>query len=327
MNIKKKTTLKKNKIVLLAYGYMASAAFNSLKRLFHIDFIVTPPLNLLNFRNDKKMEVERLAEKERVKIFRPKTNGELEIAIRSVKPDALVICSYNKILPKSILALTKCINVHHGDLPNWRGRANFNWAIIKGRSSVGLTIHDATAELDAGNIFAQYIIPINSNETIASLYSKANNITEKKLGDIVKKVIEGFRGTPQRGVGTYCCTRLPEDGYIDWSSSSLDIDRLIRALTKPFPGAFTYYKGEKMIIWSAEIPSVSPNYVCRIPGRIIKIHKGIGIEVLTRDSSIIFKEVSFRNKNGNADNFVNTINASLGLNDVEIFELLKKSLK
>ena len=316
-----------NSVVMLGYGEMSESALVSLAERFKVAAIVTPPLDSDLYRLSSEIAVEKTANALRVPVARTNSNKEIEALIKKLKPQALVICSYNKILGPDILKLTKCINVHGGDLPRWRGRANFNWAIILGKKKMGVTVHEAIPNLDAGNIFARYSIPISERETIVSLYDKTNVVIRRNLGQVVEKVLKGYKGKPQRGQSTYCCTRLPQDGYIDWSLSSIEIDRFIRGLTRPFPGAFTYYKGEKMNVWSSEIPKKPLNYVARIPGRVIQIHRGLGIEVLTGDSSIILKEVTYGGKDGNADDFINTIKVSLGFNAIEAYELLKEKFK
>lgn len=316
-----------NSVVMLGYGEMAESALLSLAERFKVVTVVTPPLDSDLYRLSSEIAVEKTAHALRVPIVRTNSNKEIEALIKKLQPQALVICSYYKILGPDILKLTKCINVHGGDLPRWRGRANFNWVIILDKKKMGVTVHEVIPNLDAGNIFAQYSIPISERETIASLYDKTNVVIRRNLGQVVEKVLKGYKGKPQRGQSTYCCTRLPQDGYIDWSLSSIEIDRLIRALTKPFPGAFTYFKGEKMNIWSSEIPKNPLKYVARIPGRIIQIHKGLGVEVLTGDSSIILKEVTYTGKNGTADDFINTVKASLGFNAIEAHEFLKAKLE
>ena len=327
--MKRKKTLEKiiNSVVMLGYGEMAEFALLSLSKKFKVVTVVTPPLDSDLYRSSSEIAVEKTAHALRVPVVRANTNKEIEALIKKLQPHALVICSYNKILGPDILKLTRCINVHGGDLPRWRGRANFNWAIILGKKKMGVTVHEATANLDAGNIFAQYSIPISERETITSLYDKTNVVIRRNLGQVVEKVLKGYKGKPQRGQSTYCCTRLPQDGYIDWTLSSIGIDRFIRGLTKPFPGAFTYFKGEKMYIWSSEIPKNPLNYVARIPGRVIQIHRGLGVEVLTGDSSIILKDVTYGGKDGNADDFINTVKASLGFNAIEAYELLKEKFE
>jgi len=316
-----------NSIVMLAYGEMAESALLSLAERFKVAAIVTPPLDSDFYRSSSEIVVEKKAHALGIPVVRTNNNKEIEALIEKLRPQALVICSYNKILGPDVLGFTKCINVHGGDLPRWRGRANFNWAIILNKKKMGVTIHEAIPNLDAGNIFAQYSIPISENETIASLYEKTNIVIRRNLGEVIEKVLKGYKGKPQRGQNTYCCTRLPQDGYIDWSLSSKQIDRLVRGLTHPFPGAFTYFKGEKMDIWSSEIPKDPLKYVARIPGRIIQIHKGLGVEVLTGDSSIVIKAVTYCDEYGSADEFINTVKASLGFNAIETYELLKAKLK
>lgn len=314
----------KFKIVLMAYGELAVSAFKALFPKFILSAIITPPFKTHLYRQQKQLPVEILAKTNNIPVIRTNNNLVVLKKIRQFKPSALVICSYNKILPPEVLRETKCINVHHGDLPRWRGRANFNWAIIKGRKSVGLTIHQAVPGLDAGNIYFQKMIPLSDNETIKTLYSKADKIITEKLAVVTLKVIHGYQGKPQRGRATYCCTRLPEDGYIDWSKSSLVIDRLIRGLSKPFPGAFTYFNGKKLIVWEAEIPKNSPYYECRIPGRIISIYKDIGVEVLTGNSSILIKAVQYENKEVNASSIIKSVKNSLGLDLVYLLKAIQK---
>lgn len=315
--------LKSPSVLLLAYGEMGPFAYRSLRKHFNITAVITP-LSPSDLETSPELIVKNLAKKDQVKILQTNSNSEIESFIRKKKPQALVICSYNKILPASLLSLTRCINVHHGDLPRFRGRANLNWALINGNKHVGLTIHEAIPDLDAGNIYSQYRIFISKTETIKTLYGKIDSLVEKSLGLVVKRVLQGFKGKPQKGKGTYCCTRLPEDGYIDWKKSSAEIDRLIRGLTKPYPGAFTYFKGKKMIIWSAEILKHSRIYEGRIPGRIALIHKNNGVEVLTGNSSILIKKVTYNNKVDDASHFITSVKTTLGINFIELYEHMVK---
>lgn len=304
-------------IILIAYGEMGPVAFQALKNNFDILSVILPPVYT---DTSAEATVQKLAEKYRVRLDKTNSNKLIEQLTLKNKPDALVICSYNKILPPQILDCTRCINVHHGDLPRWRGRANLNWAIITGRKKVGLTIHQAVADLDAGNIYAQYMIPITDTETIASLYEKVNILVKHKLAAIVQRVINEYTGKPQTGQVTYCCTRLPSDGYINWNQSSLAIDRLIRSLTHPYPGAFTFFNEKRLTIWSAEIPKDPRKYEGRITGRIILIHKNYGVEVLTGDSSLIIKDITYAGKNGKASDFINSVKTSMGINWVKLYE-------
>lgn len=306
---------------LLAYGNTAPHALKGLVKNFSVPWIITSPQT-----EGVSLPVEQLAKEHKIPIHKTNSNKQIHELVVKTSPDAVVISSYNKILEQELLSSSTFINIHHGDLPRFRGRANSNWAIILGRSEIGLTFHEAIADLDAGLIYAQYIVPIEKKDTVKTVYDKFNKIIEEDLGMIVRKVLDGYKGEKQRGEATYCCTRLSEDGYIDWHQTSEQIYNNIRALTKPFPGAFTYYDGKKLTIWESEIPSHPKNYEGRIPGRIVAIYKN-GVEVLTKDSSIILKEISYEGKDCNASSIINTVKKSLGISMVELYEKIQEILK
>ena len=292
---------------LLAYGEMGLPALKSLIRNFSVLWIVTPPQE----KTDSPLAVEVFARKKGIKIFQTNSNSEIKEIIGKSRPKAVVIATYNKIIPADTLKLSKFINVHHGDLPRWRGRANINWAIILGRKEIGLTIHQMIPQLDAGPIYKQYLIPITDKDTVATVYGKVNKILENQLGKIISRILAGdLKGEKQKGLATYCCTRLPEDGLIDWNKSSLEIDRLIRAVTKPYPGAFTFFEGKKMFIWTGKISKQPRIFEGRIPGRVVGLYPD-GVEVLTGDSSIIIKNITYEDKEKNARDVIKSVKKTL----------------
>lgn len=310
---------------LFAYGESSYSALKSLLNQFKVLWIITSPKDTKD--DDKNLlSVELLAKKSGIKIIRTNTKKNIAEIIAKKIPDAVVISTYNKILGSDILKFTKFINIHHGDLPRFRGRASINWALINDRKEIGLTFHQATTDLDAGNIYAQYIVRITDIDTVKTIYDKFNDLIEQHTAKIVEKVIKGFKGKKQKGRLTYCCTRLPEDGYIQWDKTSREIYNLVRALTYPYPGAFTYFEGKKLYIWSCEIPPNPKSYEGRIPGRIIGIHKGYGVEVLTKDSSIIIKDVTYNGKNLKASEVIASVKTSLGINIVQLYEQVQDFL-
>src|SRR5881392_1694862 len=107
-------------------------------------------------------------------------------------------------------------------------------------------------------------------------------------------MLNGDEGRPQNhDEATYGCARVPEDGEIDWNAKTEAIDRLIRALAPPFPGAYTYLEGEPLTI-SRDVPLVSPpRYEGRVPGRVIGRSSSEGwVDVLTGDSVLRLLEVA-----------------------------------
>jgi len=310
-------------VALLAYGETSPFALESLIKKFNVQWVVVPENDKIG--NKKKLlPVEILAKKRNIKIV--PTNDETKIyeLLKKTPLDAVIISSYNKILSKKILKLSKFINIHHGDLPKYRGRANINWAIINNKKSIAICFHEAVFDLDSGNIYKKIIVPISIEDDVKTIYDKFNDLIKIHTHKIVEKVLAGFEGTKQKGKPTYCCTRLPEDGHIDWSKTSLEIYNLIRALTKPFPGAFTYLNGKKLFIWTSELPKNPKIFEGRIPGRIAFIHRGYGVEALTGDSSLIIKDISYGKNYANATSVINSVKTTLGINIAEMFEKLKK---
>lgn len=313
-------------VALFAYGETSYSALKSLLNQFKVLWTITPLKNTRDAPYADFLPVELLAKKSGIKIIRTNVKKDILKILAKKIPDAVVISTYNKILSQDILKSTKFINIHHGDLPRFRGRANINWALINDRKEIGLTFHQATDDLDAGKIYAQYIVPITDNDTVKTIYDKFNYLIEQHTAKIVDKVIKGFKGKEQKGKPTYCCTRLPEDGHIEWNKTSREIYNLVRALTHPYPGAFTYFEKKKLYVWNCEIPPNPKPYEGRIPGRIIEIHKGYGVEVLTKDSSIIIKDVTYNGKNLNASEVITSVKTSLGINIAQLYEQVQALL-
>jgi methionyl-tRNA formyltransferase len=205
--------------------------------------------------------------------------------IAELRPAAVVISSFNRILPPSILALSRFVNVHYSLLPRYRGRANVNWSIINGEPAVGISIHLVVPDLDGGNLLFQESVPIRSDDTAASIYNRLDAIQERELGAAVVRAVAGDHGISQdRNHATYGCARVPDDGEIDWRKPTSTIDRLIRALAPPFPGAFTHLETQQLVIARAAPLSDPPIYTGRVPGRVVGLSPTGGwVDVLSGD--------------------------------------------
>ena len=219
---------------------------------------------------------------------------ELPGIIVKLHPEAVVISSFNRILSPDVLSLSRFINVHYSPLPQYRGRANVNWAIINGERAAAISIHLVSPGLYDGNILFQEQVPITQADNAQSLYESLNAIQERELGLFVIRAIAGHPGSPQdHRNATYGCGRVPDDGEIDWSRSSAAIDRLIRALSPPSPGAFTHLEHRQLVIVRAETRNDSPSYVGRVSGRVVNRSRNEEwVDVLTGDGIIRLFEVS-----------------------------------
>lgn len=247
---------------------------------------------------------------------------ELAHFVTSRRPAAVVISSFNLVLPSSILRLSRFINVHYSLLPQYRGRANVNWAIINGEHRVGISIHLVDPDLDSGNLLFQCSVPIGPEDSATSIYERLNAIQQRELGPAVVRAIAGFAGTPQNhGEATYGCGRVPDDGEIDWSQPTVSIDRLIRALAPPFPGAFTHLETDPLVIARAAPVPNPPIYAGRVPGRILRRSRAEGwVDVLTGDGVLRIFEVipSGSQSVCGATSFIRSTRQTLGLSRLDL---------
>ena len=273
-------------VLLLGDGPTAPAALRSLVETCAV-------LGVLR-ASDRSPDLVRLyAAENAVPLWTLNDPNELQRFVTELQPDVVVISSFNRIISPDVLRLSLFLNVHYSPLPRYRGRANVNWAIINGEDVTAITIHLVAPGLDDGNILFQEYVKIFPTDTAQSLYERLNEIQERELGPAVIRAVEGDPGWPQdHQSATYGCGRLPADGEIDWSKSSSAIDRLIRALSPPFPGAFTYLERRQLIIVRAEPRKAPPRYDGRVPGRIVDRSRSDGwVDVLTGDGILRLFEV------------------------------------
>jgi methionyl-tRNA formyltransferase len=309
-------------VLLIGLGPTTFTALKSLRANCNVQGIVRP-IDIASKGDDP---VFSLAEQVGIPMFSDPSQKEIQSLVLKFRPDCVVVSSYHQILPKDLLELSTFINVHYSPLPQYRGRANVNWALINDEPCAAITIHKISPDLDEGNILFQQLLPICSDDTITALYDRLNDIQQQHLGETVLKALNGYEGIEQdSAAATYCCTRLPEDGEINWSNFTRSIDCFIRALVTPFPGAYTYFQGKKLLIWKARPVDNPPAYIGRIPGRVIGRSKIEGyIDVLTGDSVLRIFEVQFEGSEKTAAaNIVKSTKSTLGLKTSDLLNRIQ----
>jgi methionyl-tRNA formyltransferase len=190
--------------------------------------------------------------------------------IEALRPDLLLSFYYRGILPEGLLRLPTlgAFNMHGSLLPKYRGRAPVNWAVVRGETSTGATLHVMTEKPDAGDIVDQEEVPIGPDETAgevqAAVTAAAVKILERRLPDLKKGAAP--RRPQDESAATTFGRRRPEDGRIDWTRSAQDVHNLVRAVTHPFPGAFTDIFGQKTFLWKTRLPHLGAHD--NFPGQI-----------------------------------------------------------
>lgn len=212
--------------------------------------------------------------------------------VRDLAPDLAILVGYNQILKKDLIEIPKlgCINLHGGKLPEYRGVAPINWQIIRGETTGGIAILFVDEGIDTGDIIAQVRFEITLKDTAKTILDKTLELFPPLLLEVLSKFKSGRvpRIKQNREEGCYYTRRYPWDGQIHWQEmTAWEVYNLIRALVKPYPGAFTYHRGEKLFIWKA---SWLAETIRGIPGRIC-LRREKGVVILAKDRGLLIEEV------------------------------------
>lgn len=198
-------------------------------------------------------------------------NHPLWIAkIQAMQPDILFSFYYRHLVGKEILAIpaSGCLNLHGSLLPRYRGRCPINWALINGEKETGVSLHHMTPRPDDGDLVGQYTVNIDSRDTALTLHTKMAEASATLLGEMLPKIIQGTapRIPQDKSLTSYYGGRKPADGEIDWNKSADQVRNLVRAVTKPYPGAFSFLGNRKVLFWQVE--TVADNKAAK-PGTVI----------------------------------------------------------
>ena len=176
--------------------------------------------------------------------------------IAALRPDLILSVYYRHMISTKILGLARlgAFNMHGSLLPKYRGRAPINWAVLHGEPRVGMTLHRMVKAADAGAIVDQEGVDLGPRDTAEQAFRKVLPCARRVLARQIDALLAGTaRETPQDETqATYFGGRTPEDGRIDWRQTSAQIFNLIRAVTDPYPGAFTDVGGTRLMVWWAE---------------------------------------------------------------------------
>jgi methionyl-tRNA formyltransferase len=296
------------RVLLIGQGPTAASALDALLEHFRVVGLVRS--------GDPDDPVAQAAATRQVPVHSTPSIDAIRTFVDRTDPDAVVVSSYDRILPADLVSARPFVNVHYAPLPRYRGRATVNWAIINGEPEVSISIHCLVPGLDAGGILARESMAVGPRDTVTDLYEGLNSLQRKLLGPAVARRISGDEGTPQEeGAATYTCTRIPADGEVDWSASTDAIDRLIRALTEPYPGAYTWLGLKRLTVLEACPVPDAPIYEGRVPGRVVRVNRSAGwVDVLTGDGVLRLNKLALDGSEpGAASAVVTSLRQTLGL--------------
>ncbi len=177
--------------------------------------------------------------------------------IRELQPDVIFSFYYRHMLSDEILSLAPLggFNLHGSLLPRYRGRAPVNWALVNGETETGATLHKMVKRPDAGDIVGQQKVTIADNDTALTLHKKVLEAAQAVLKEQLPKLKNGTASFTKQdeSQASYFGRRTAADGEILWHKSAKDINNLVRAVTEPYPGAFSYLGQRKLIVWRSRV--------------------------------------------------------------------------
>lgn len=191
--------------------------------------------------------------------------------LREMKPDIIFSFYYRNLICQEILDIPRlgAFNMHGSLLPKYRGRVPINWAVLNGETETGATLHWMVRRPDAGDIVDQQAVPIGPRDSARDVFLKVTVAARKILERSLDAIRHGRapRRPQDESQASYFGGRKPEDGRIDWRADARQIFNLVRAVTHPYPGAFTEVEGRRLFIWWAE-----PMTDCAgMPGEVVSV--------------------------------------------------------
>ena len=227
--------------------------------------------------------VKLVAQKHAIPVFQPeklsKAKDVVE-ALRNLEPDLIIMVAFGQILKSDVLSIPKhgVINLHASLLPNYRGAAPINWAIINGDTTTGITTMYTEAGLDTGPMLLKQEIPIDINTNAHELGKQLAQVGAKLIIKTIEQLEKGSL-KPQRqddSKATYAPLMDKSTGKINWSGSASSIHNLVRGLI-PWPLATTTFRGNPLKLWRTQL--VSQDVLKELaqqnatPGTIVVHHK------------------------------------------------------
>jgi len=214
----------------------------------------------------------------------------------------MILAGYPKIIKRDLFSRFQlgAMNLHASPLPNFRGGSPLNWAIIEGQEHWGISIIDIDDGIDTGDVILQRNMNILHEWTIKETTDNVNDLYCDMLVELLDRIRKGtLERKPQKDFhvpGSFYTKRKPEDGIIRFHKmNKIKIYNTVRALTSPYPGAFAYYKGEKVPIWKADL--LDGECYRGIPGRVAE-RRGKDIIVICIRGGVLLKNMPKKIKVG-----------------------------
>jgi methionyl-tRNA formyltransferase len=204
----------------------------------------------------------------------PESNApEVVAALEVLNLDYLFVVGWSQFVKAPLMATAKrgTIGYHPAPLPRMRGRAVIPWTIILDEKITGSTLFWIDEGIDSGPILAQRFYHVAPDETAETLYARHMLALKDLMEEAVAELQTGAptRRPQEERYATWTAKRGPADGRIDWSKPMAEVWRLVRAVGRPYPGAFTEAKGKKVVLWRAQPWPAGAVPIAAMPGQVV----------------------------------------------------------
>lgn len=243
--------------------------------------------------------VKEFAVEKGLKIYQPekvKNNVEFIDEIKKFQPDVICVVAYGKILPKKILEIAKygCINVHGSLLPQYRGAAPIQWAVLNGDKKTGVTTMYMDTGMDTGDMILKEEIEIGEDETTGEVWKKLSKIGANLLVKTLKQIEDGTAPRIPQSSDFSMAPMLEKDmSKIDWKNKNAkQIKNLVRGLN-PIMGTYSYLDGKKIKFWKVDILQDDKSGI--ESGTVIKADSKDGLYIKAKNGIIKVIEIQGEN--------------------------------
>lgn len=238
-------------------------ALESLKALYEAKYDIIGVVTNVDKPKGRGMKmvaspVKEYAIEKKLQVYQPvkvRNNPEFLEDVKKLNPDLICVVAYGKILPQELLDIPKygCVNVHGSLLPEYRGAAPIQWAVLNGDKKTGVTTMFMNAGMDTGDIILKEEVEIGDDETTGELWDRLKMIGANLLIKTVKEIENGTATrTKQPEEGTMAPMLSKEMAKIDWENKTAqEIKNLVRGLN-PIMGAYTFLDGKKIKFWKVQ---------------------------------------------------------------------------
>ncbi|WP_306518011.1 methionyl-tRNA formyltransferase [Rheinheimera sp.] len=236
--------------------------------------------------------VKQLALQQDIPVYQPKSlkKAKAQAELAALNADLMVVVAYGLILPAVVLNTPKlgCINVHGSLLPRWRGAAPIQRALWAGDAQTGVTIMQMDEGLDTGAMLSIATLPIEPNDTSASLYNKLAEIGPQALLDALKDLpaLQQQAVAQDDSQANYAEKLSKEEAQLDFTKPAAALEREIRAFN-PWPVSYLQLGNQQLKIWQAR---VEPLTETATPGTVLKVDKK-GIVIATSEGALVLEQL------------------------------------